>query len=238
MQDAIRVLAGDCTVTYFDGEERVRRGSVVTLVKPDNTVLVHDASGYQPAAWLTRANAVQFAREDGEFVLAATDADERLRVESHESFGTAHYPVTPAGPPVGTCPDCAGRLVRDRGRVVCTGCGDGYVIPRDATVLDATCDACGLPTMRVERGAAVEVCVDRDCEAIEDVVAERFDGEWDCPECDGDLAIQRHRGLRAVCGDCGSGFQVPSGTLAGTCDCGLPRFDMRSGERCLDSTCD
>ena len=44
-----RVIAGDCTVTYTsDDETHTQRGHVVTLCKPDDTVLVHDADGYQP----------------------------------------------------------------------------------------------------------------------------------------------------------------------------------------------
>jgi len=54
----IRVLAGECTTTFTGGRERVQRGHVVVVVKPDKTVLVHDADGYQPVAWLTRADSV------------------------------------------------------------------------------------------------------------------------------------------------------------------------------------
>lgn len=36
MQDAIRVLAGECTITFDGNETREERGEVVTIVKPDN----------------------------------------------------------------------------------------------------------------------------------------------------------------------------------------------------------
>ena len=49
---SMRVIAGDCTVRSGGRRETTRRGRVV--VKPDDTVLVHDADGYQPVAWLTR----------------------------------------------------------------------------------------------------------------------------------------------------------------------------------------
>jgi len=236
MQDAIRVLAGDCSVRYRADDDHERRGSVVVLVKPDNTVLVHDADGYQPAAWLTRADTVRYARDGDGFALVAASEGERLRVESHEEFGHAHYPASPAGPPVGDCPDCGATLVRDGGRVVCTGCLTAYTIPRDADVLAETC-GCGLPRMSVERGAEFVVCVDRTCESIDDAVRERFDGAWPCPDCGSGLRIERERGLRAVCEECERRLRVPVGTVVDTCECGLPRFAAADGSRCLDPDC-
>jgi DNA topoisomerase-1 len=241
MQDAIRVLAGDCTVHFRQDDpagidEYERRGSVVVLVKPDNTVLVHDADGYQPAAWLTRADAVQYARDADGFTIDAADDGDRLRVDSEAEYGHAHYPATPAGPPVGDCPACGDALVRDGGRVVCTGCLAAHSIPRDATVLEDDC-ACGLPRMRVARGDEFAVCVDRECESIDDAVRERFGGAWPCPDCGDPLDVRRERGLRAVCDDCDRRLRVPVGVVAGTCDCGLPRFDAAAGRRCLDPEC-
>jgi DNA topoisomerase-1 len=239
MQDATRVLAGDCTVTYEteDDDPIEQRGAVVTLVKPDNTVLVHDSGGYQPAAWLTRADTVRFAHDGAGFRLAAGKGAKRLRVEAHEVHGRAHYPVSPAGPEVGACPDCGGALVRDGGRVVCVGCRAAYGLPRDAAVLDSTCPECGLPRIRAERGAAFEVCLDRECESLDDRVRDRFDGAWRCPDCDAALAIRRERGLRAVCPDCERSHVLPTGTVADECGCGLPRFETSDGRRCLDPAC-
>ena len=91
--------------------------------------------------------------------------------------------------------------------------------------------------MRADRGATVEVCVDRDCESLDDAVRERFAGEWDCPDCGDSLAIRRNRGLRAVCEDCDVSLPVPTGVVDGSCDCGLPRFDSPGGSRCLDPSC-
>jgi DNA topoisomerase-1 len=238
MQDAIRVLAGDCTLSYDGEDRREQRGAVVVLVKPDNTVLAHDAGGYQPAAWLTRPDTVSFARDSRGFRLTARKGGDHLTVESHEEYGHAHYPASPAGPPVGACPDCGATLVRDGGRVVCAGCLAEYSIPRDAEVLDATCGECGLPTVRARRGATLEVCLDYTCESLAGAVAERFDGEWDCPDCGSALSISHDRGIRAVCGECGAAFAVPTGTVAGTCpECGLPTFEDGDGPRCLDGEC-
>ncbi|MFB6301383.1 MAG: hypothetical protein ABEH78_00760, partial [Haloferacaceae archaeon] len=50
----VRVLAGECTVRFEGSRERTQRGHVIVVIKPDRTTLVHDADGYQPAAWLTR----------------------------------------------------------------------------------------------------------------------------------------------------------------------------------------
>lgn len=239
MQDATRVLAGDCTVTYETGDDDPveQRGAVVVLVKPDNTVLVHDAGGYQPAAWLTRADAVRFVRDEAGFRLAAGKGEERLRVEAREVHGSAHYPVSAAGPEVGVCPDCGGALVRDGTRIVCAGCRVSYGLPRAAAVLDSTCPDCGLPEIRAERGAAFEVCLDRDCEPLDRRARERFGGEWDCPDCGAAMEIRRDRGLRAVCPECDRSHVLPTGTVAGECGCGLPRFETGDGRRCLDPEC-
>ncbi|MFC7200929.1 endonuclease NucS domain-containing protein [Halospeciosus flavus] len=244
MQDATRVLAGDCTITYEDGDEtREQRGEVVTLVKPDGTVLVHDADGYQPAAWLTRADVVRFARDgstDGRgFRLVAGKGDQSIRVESHVEHGDGHYPVSPAGDPVGECPTCGGALVRAKGDVVCVSCRRSFSVPRDATVLDETCDDCGLPLFRVERGDGFAVCLDRSCESLDEAVAARFGGEWPCPECGEGMNIYRYRGLRAGCEACSRSFVVPNGRVVDTCACGLPVFETPSGSRrCLDPSCE
>ncbi|MFC7213943.1 DUF91 domain-containing protein [Saliphagus sp. GCM10025334] len=238
--DSIRVLAGDCTV-ITDGTDREEyRGRVTTMVKPDNTVLVHDVDGYQPVAWLTRADSVSSDREDG-FTLVAKKDTQTLRVAAHVEDGFATYPASSAGTPVGECPNdgCTGVLVRSNG-VHCVGCGDRYGIPLDATLRDDRCD-CGLPRMRVERGLAFHVCLDRGCESLDDAVREAFDREWDCPNCEGDLLILRRGGLIAGCEhypDCDTGFVVPTGVVDGECACGLPTFDTATGTRCLDATCD
>ncbi|ELY44069.1 hypothetical protein [Natronorubrum tibetense] len=242
IDDAIRVLAGDCTVIAETGDREEYRGRVTTIVKPDNTVLVHDSDGYQPVAWLTRADSVSSDRT-GDFTLVAKKDTQTLRIAAHDQDGFAHYPSSAAGTPVGHCPDCGGALVRSNG-VHCVGCGDRYGVPRDATIREEQCDCdCGLPRMRVERGLAFNVCLDRSCESLDDAVREAFDREWDCPEsnCDGDLRILRRGGLIAGCEhypDCDTGFAVPAGVVDGECGCGLPTFETKSGTRCLDATCE
>jgi len=152
MVEEIRVVAGECTTEFEGRRELTQRGHVVCVCKPDGTVLVHDADGYQPVAWLTRADAVSIAG-DPPTVEARAD-DGRLVAEFHGVRGRASYPAGVAGVPVGDCPDCGGRLVRAGGRVTCVGagCDADYGLPSGATVLGTTCD-CGLPRLRVERGA-------------------------------------------------------------------------------------
>jgi DNA topoisomerase-1 len=242
----LRAIAGDCTAVYDDGVDREEhRGRVLTVVKPDNTVLIHDVDGYQPVAWLTRADAVSVGGADADYVVVARSGDQRLRVAVHDEDAYVAWPATPAGVPVGPCPDCNptggdGTLVRAGGRVTCTACAADYRLPRDAVVRDARC-SCGRPRLRVERGAAFDVCLDRECEPLDDVVAAAFDREWDCPTCGNDLEILRRRGLVAGCehyDDCGTAFRFPTGIVIGECDCGLPAFDTPAGRRCLDGTCD
>jgi DNA topoisomerase-1 len=237
MHDEVRVVAGECTATFDGRDEREHRGEVLAVVKPDNTVLVHDADGYQPVAWLTRAESVQFV--DGR--LDARDGDQRLHVEVHDEHGSARHPVSPAGVPVGTCPDCEGALVLASGTVRCLDCNERHSVPRDAAILDESCEDCGLPVMRAERGRVVDVCIDRDCESLDDRVTAAFDCEWDCPECGSDLRILRRGGLIAGCErypDCDTGFGLPTGVVTDTCDCSLPVFETPTGRRCLDPDCE
>lgn len=236
MQDAIRVFAGRSTVTHEGAEISTRRGDLVTLVKPDNTVLVHDTDGYRPAGWLTRADSLRVSRTGERVELAATKGDERLAVSVTDP-GFAEFPATPAGSPVGSCPTCEGTLVRSGSTVTCLSCGDRYRLPRDADVTDRTCEDCGLPRIAVDRGASIEVCLDRGCQSIDDAVAARFDGDWPCPECGTPLEITRERRLQAACPDCGAAFPVPTGVIEGECACGLPTVDTPGGTRCLDPSC-
>jgi DNA topoisomerase-1 len=236
---AIRVLAGDCTVVYDDGETREEhRGRVTTVVKPDGTVLVHDTDGYQPVAWLTRAPSVLCSRT-GQFSIDARDGSQRLRVLAHREDGFASYPATTAGIPVGQCPDCGGSLVRSTGQVVCIDCGDEYGLPAGATLRGERC-SCGLPRLRVERGVPLSVCLDHTCEPLADAVREEFDREWDCPDCDTPLRVIERGGLLAGCDaypDCETSFSIPVGTVVEDCPCGLPIFETATGRRCLDSAC-
>ena len=234
--DAMRVLAGDCLVRDDGG---VHRGEVVVLIKPDNTVLVHDVDGYQPIAWLTRADSVSQTNDDG-FRVTAVAGEKTLRVESRTEYGFGEYPASHAGIPVGDCPACGRVLVRAGGLVSCPGCGARYGLPDGARVLETPC-SCGLPRMRVERGAAFELCLDRECESLDDAVRERFDRRWRCPDCEGALRVLRRGGLLAGCErypDCENGYVIPTGTVGDACACGLPTFDTARGRRCLDATCE
>ena len=237
MQDAIRVFAGECTVTHHADRRSEKRGEVLVLIKPDNTVLVHDATGYRPAGWLTRADSVRVSQTDAELELTATKDEEWLSVESTNAE-FVEFPVTRAGPSVGTCPDCGGTMVRASGSVTCLSCGDSYRLPRDATVTDETCADCGLPTISVARGADLEVCLDRECSSIDDAVSARFDGEWSCRECGSPMIVSRERTLHVDCPDCEASYPLPNGTVSGTCECGLPWFDTARGGRCLDAECE
>lgn len=237
MHDATRVFAGRCTITYEADSTSEREGDVLVLVKPDNTVLVHDAEGYRPAGWLTRADSLRVARRNDDHLdLLARSGSEVLRVTG-ESVVAAEYPITPAGKSVGQCPDCGDELVRTGGGVACLGCGDDYRLPRDASVTENTCSSCGLPTIEVERGTSFEVCLDRECASIDDAVRERFEGEWTCPDCGSALVVERERTLGASCPACDTHYPIPTGVVDGTCDCGLPRFDTPRGTRCLDARC-
>lgn len=238
MDDAIRLFAGDCTVTYQGESETVQRGTVVTLVKPDNTVLVHDADGYQPAAWLTRAQSVQLSGDGTVFELTARSDGTELTVRSHQDEARTSFPASPSGSEVGVCPHCERVLVRSAGAIICTGCLTRWGLPRDATIIDETCSQCGLPEITVERGAEFQVCVDYACDPLDTAVADRFDGAWACPDCTARMTIQRSGTLQAVCADCGADYTIPAGTHVGPCTCGLPKFQTERGTRCLDSGCD
>jgi DNA topoisomerase-1 len=236
--DSISMLAGDCTVRFEGREDREERGAVLLIEKPDGTVLVHDQEGYRPVAWLTRADSVSWS--PGGPTIEATTDDQRLTVTCHDEYAHGRYPVSTAGREVGWCPNCGGPLVRERGAVSCLGCSIRHSIPRDATVLDARCETCSLPRMRVERGAGFEVCVDRACEPLDAAVREHFDRVFKCPGCGGDLLVLRRGGLILGCEnypDCETGFSVPGGVIEGSCDCGLPAFDTGEARRCLDATC-
>ena len=156
MSDGIRVFAGDCTITAEGDPPREQRGEVVLVIKPDDTVLVHDRDGYQPVAWLTRPETLAYdgTSHDGRFSLVATDGDSRLRVVANDRYGLARYPASAVGAPIGDCPDCDGTLVRADGAVTCLDCEARYGLPAGADVLDDPCPACGRPTMRAERGRA------------------------------------------------------------------------------------
>ncbi|WP_158058488.1 topoisomerase DNA-binding C4 zinc finger domain-containing protein [Halorussus halophilus] len=250
MSETVSLLAGECTTEYqgrSTADDRTQRGRVVVVHKPDDTVLVHDAEGYQPVAWLTRADAVyreqsQSEQGNNQIALVAVKDGERLRVQAHD-VEQVEMEGTAAGSPVGTCPNCRSPLVRARGAVTCLGCETEHGLPRDAAVLETTCD-CGLPEMTVERGDRFELCVDRTCENLDEAIRKRFDREWPCPDCDGDLRVLREGALFLGCEnypDCDASLGLPKERVVGTCECGLPKVgsgvgsdsDGDAGPRCL-----
>ena len=242
MPERLRVLAGDCTVTTDGDRDEEYRGYVVCVCKPDNTVLVHDADGYQPVAWLTRPESLTVESEGDAFALTASDGESRLRVRSAVPTGRREFPVGPAGPPVGDCPDCGGALARVRGDVRCVDCDARYGLPAGATVLDDVCGDCGLPLMRVARGERFTLCVDRGCESLTAAVREAMDGAYDCPDCGGPLRVRSPDG-RTFLGcerypDCETSFSIPAGEVVDDCDCGLAVLETATGRRCLDGTCE
>ena len=182
------------------------------------------------------------AVDDEGFGIVARAGDQVLRVVCHRSAGRAEYPVSEAGVPVGTEPSSGEVLVRTGGDVVGVDTDVRYPLPRGATVTQASCSSCGLPTIRADAGDTFEVCLDRSCESLDDAVRERFDREWTCPECGSDLRIIR-RGGRLLAGcdaypDCETAFAIPAGVVDGECGCGLPTFETDRGRRCLDGSCE
>lgn len=238
--NAYRLVVGECRIETTGMDDQRHRGQVVVVIKPDGTVLVHDVSGYQPVAWLTRAETVSWDAETGS--ITAADGDDWLRIEIDQAIVDRRLPGSPAGHPVGVCPTCGGSLVSARGSIHCVACHDHYGIPDDAELLEDRC-ACGLPRMRVERGEAFELCIDRTCEPLDEHIADRFDGVWTCPstDCAGSLRVLRRSGLLLGCNnypDCETAYRFPAGTLAGHCGCGLPRFTRNGESHCLDATCE
>lgn len=236
MSDTTHVVAGRCTTVASGTRETEHRGEMLVVCKRDGTVLVHDAEGYQPLAWLTRAESVTHTAD----TIAATDGDQTLRVTVEESRLIEAVPAGSTGVPVGTCPECADDLVRSGGAVTCLGCDRHHSFPRDATLLEDTCADCGLPQFRARRGASFVVCLDRTCESFDDRVRKAFDRQWDCPDCDGDLRVLRRGGLLLGCErypECETGFAFPNGVHDGDCECGLPSFEVGGDSRCLDSSC-
>lgn len=238
MAEDIQVIAGECTTTFEGTREREQRGHVVVVVKPDKTVLVHDAEGYQPVAWLTRPETLLI--EHDPISVRAADGDQRLRVLVHEEAASVQYAASRAGVPVCDCPDCGGSLVRARGTVSCVGCEARYGLPTGASVLEERCEDCGLPLVRVRRGTVFDLCVDRTCEPLAEAVRREFDREWTCPDCESDLLVLSRGGLIAGCErypGCENGFSIPDGVVVDSCDCGLPVFETANGRRCLDTAC-
>lgn len=242
MAEHVRIFAGDCTTIFEGTREQTQRGNVLVVVKPDRTVLVHDSDGYQPVAWLTRPDELTIEEDGGTVGLTARTDEQTLRVVSHDVAGRATYPIDQAGVPVGSDPETGASLVRSGDAVRNLETEREYGLPAGATVRDETCPECGLPTMRVERGAAFDVCLDPACDPLIERIRERFDREWECPDCGSPLRIFRSNQGPILAGcmaypECETAFAIPSGVVVDDCPCGLPVFETERGRRCLDGSC-
>jgi DNA topoisomerase-1 len=87
------------------------------------------------------------------------------------------------------------------------------------------------------------VCVDRQCERIEDVIARHFaTSNFVCPRCHSPLSVVRRKGIIVGCNDyydgCKTAFLLPmNATIVGRCKCGLPKLQLKTKMRCLDTKC-
>ena len=132
-------------------------------------------------------------------------------------------------------------LTHANGAVTCLDCGARYGLPAGAEIPDEACPSCGLPTMRVERGRAFTLCIDRECQSLDAAVTAAFDRTWDCPDCDGRIRIVRNGTLLAGCESyptarLRSRFRPVSSTASATVAC--QRSKPSRGRRCLDVTCE
>jgi DNA topoisomerase-1 len=158
----LTVVAGDCTVRERDGSDSPRelRGRVVVVVKPDDTVLVHDADGYQPVAWLTRADGVAWERAPD----AATATTDALAPAESAPSAAGTPDTTGSGGPASAAAECdpAFSLTarKDRRVLVVTAHEERAFVSHDATaagtpVGDCRCDG---PLVRADGGVRCLDC--------------------------------------------------------------------------------
>ena len=141
---------------------------------------------------------------------------------------------------IGYCKHCGGSLKREEDIVQCD-CGARYKLPRKADLAPSTC-RCGLPKLKFEL-LGVDVCIDRHCENIDQVVARYFAAsDFLCPRCHAPLTIVRRKGIVVGCSEyfegCKTAFMLPTNaTIVGRCKCGLPELKLKTKTRCLDTKC-
>lgn len=141
---------------------------------------------------------------------------------------------------VGRCKHCGGSLNRDADIIKCD-CGARYKLPRKADLAPSTC-SCGLPKLKFEL-LGVDVCIDRHCENIDQVIARYFAAsDYVCPRCHAPLTIVRRKGIIVGCSEyfegCKTAFLLPTNaTIVGRCRCGLPELKLKTKTRCLDTKC-
>ncbi|MDD1721408.1 MAG: DEAD/DEAH box helicase [Euryarchaeota archaeon] len=141
---------------------------------------------------------------------------------------------------VGHCKRCGGSLRRVDNVITCQ-CGVIYKLPAGADLAHTTC-SCGLPKFKLKL-LGVDVCVDRQCENMDDIIAAAFaNHKFTCPRCESSLTVVRRRGLIVGCeryyDGCKTAFLLPANaSITGRCTCGLPRLQLKTKARCLDTTC-
>jgi hypothetical protein len=141
---------------------------------------------------------------------------------------------------VGRCKQCGGSLNRAGSAITCD-CGAVYKLPSGAELTESTC-SCGLPKFRLKL-LDVDVCIDRRCESMDDVISKHFaTSNFICPRCQGPLTIVRRKGIIVGCAQyydgCKTAFLLPANaTIVGRCECGLPKLQLKTKTRCLDTAC-
>ncbi|MGZ4915880.1 MAG: hypothetical protein ACXV45_04345, partial [Halobacteriota archaeon] len=141
---------------------------------------------------------------------------------------------------IGHCKRCGGSL-RHVDNVIACDCGVVYKLPAGADLTDRKC-TCGLPKFKLKL-LGIDVCVDRQCENMDAIIAAAFvTRKFTCPRCGGPLTVVRRKGLIVGCeryyDGCKTAFLLPSNaTITGRCTCGLPRLQLKTKARCLDTSC-
>ncbi len=141
---------------------------------------------------------------------------------------------------VGHCKKCGGSL-RHIDNVIACDCGAIYKLPAGADLTRTMC-SCGLPKFKLKL-LGVDVCVDRSCENMDALIAAAFANcKFTCPRCGSSLTVVRRRGLVVGCeryyDGCKTAFLLPANaSVTGRCACGLPRLQLKTKARCLDTTC-
>jgi replicative superfamily II helicase len=141
---------------------------------------------------------------------------------------------------VGRCKKCGCSLKR-AGNIITCECGALYKLPNGTELADSTCH-CGLPKLTLQL-LGEDVCIDRQCERIEDVIARHFaTSDFVCPRCHSPLTIVRRKGIIVGCtkyyDGCKTAFLLPmNAKIIGRCKCGLPKLQLKTKIRCLDTKC-
>jgi len=141
---------------------------------------------------------------------------------------------------VGRCKQCGDSLNRT-GSIISCDCGALYKLPTGAELVESTC-SCGLPKFRLKL-LGVNVCIDRKCENMDDIIAQHFaTSSFVCPRCHGPLTVVRRKGIIVGCvqyyDGCKTAFLLPANaSIVGRCKCGLPKLQLKTKTRCLDTKC-